>query len=303
MTCFSIEKTFLIALLSLGILLPHTAVRAQEAAAEKSREWQERDKKNEKTDAPIVVELFTATECSACIFADRMLYDAMKRKNVIALSCHIKDLSALHQRDEKDKGDLGARSEGPMDQCVFRQWSYRSGGTNQKDVTLSIPNFVINGYDRVGADSAGAFEQMLNTYGYAYRNKSLEVFMRWKDDDTITVHLPQSPKENAVINASVWIIRYKDLEVERVDSGINKGRVLRFSNIVQDVRHIGKWHGQTRSLDIDVPKPPGGDDRGGYVVLVQEMMGEPVLAAGRLADYPVAGEKKPAAAAPAPARN
>ncbi|PZO80900.1 MAG: hypothetical protein DI626_11110, partial [Micavibrio aeruginosavorus] len=79
MTCFSIEKTFLIALLSLGILLPHAAAAQEdtpprEAASEAGNDWEERDKKNEKTDAPIVVELFTATECSACIFADRMLY-------------------------------------------------------------------------------------------------------------------------------------------------------------------------------------------------------------------------------------
>jgi len=67
---------------------------------------------------------------------------------------------------------------------------------------------------------------------------------------------------------------------------MNKGRVLRFSNIIQNSKHIGKWHQQMRVLDIDVEPPQGGKDRGGYVVLIQEMMGEPILAAGKLVDYP-----------------
>ena len=44
-----------------------------------------------KTDdgVPLVVELFTSTNCSACMPADRLLYDISKEKNVIALGCHI----------------------------------------------------------------------------------------------------------------------------------------------------------------------------------------------------------------------
>ena len=54
-----------------------------EAAKLKAEEQALADEAAGKVDSPIVLELFTASDCSACIFADRILYDAMKDKNVI----------------------------------------------------------------------------------------------------------------------------------------------------------------------------------------------------------------------------
>lgn len=249
-----------------------------------------------KTEAPIVVELFTTSDCSACVFADRMLYDALQNKKVIGLSCHIKDMGAL-KANEGERADSKTFTDGPMDPCIFRQWAYK-GGRNAKDVSLNIPNFVFNGTDQVGSESLNFFDRTLDSYNYAHKNKTLEVFLKWKDDDTVTVHLPQDPKNGTEeMNASVWIIRYKDMAVEKIDTGINAGRVLRFSNIMQDIKHIAKWHGNVHTLDVDVEKPQGGKERGGYVVMVQEMMGEPVLAVGKLPDYPLPNDAKPSAAA------
>lgn len=267
-------------------------------AIESSQQQRNTDKeelRRLKVNAPIVVELFTTSDCSACIFSDRILYDTLKNKNVIGLSCHIQDTGALITKYESEKGDLGKVTDGPMDPCVFRQWAYK-GGRSAKDVSLNIPNFVFNGTDHLGSESLNLFDRTLDSYNYAYKNKTLEVFMKWKDDDTITVHLPQHEKFGQIdMNASVWIIRYKDMAVEKIDTGINAGRVLRFSNIIQDIRHIAKWHGATRIIDVDVAKPQGGKERGGYVVLVQEMMGDPVLAAGKLVDYPHPDDVKKAA--------
>jgi hypothetical protein len=240
-----------------------------------------------RAEGPIVLELFTTSDCSACVFADRILYESMKDKQVIALSCHIQDTSELKKPSEKEAMGDESNYKGPMDPCVFRQWTYKSGRT-MSDVTLSIPLFVFNGYDEVDAADSPYFHSIFNAYHYAGKNKTMEIFLQWKDQDTITVHLPQDPNyERNKPTASVWIIRYKDIEIKRMDAGINKGRVLRFSNIVQSIKHIAKWHGQMRSIDVDVEKPKGGDERGGYVVLMQEMMGEPILGAGKLVDYPL----------------
>ena len=120
--------------------------------------------------------------------------------------------------------------------------------------------------------------------------------MRWKDEDTISIQMPNDPKGEAQKRSSgIWLIRYKDMAVEKIEDGVNKGRVLRFSNIVQDIRHIGKWHSMMRIIEFDVPKPQGGKERGGYVVVSQEMMGDPILASGKLPDYPHPNDtKKPA---------
>ena len=307
MTCFSIQKTLLFATLTGAFLCfaPHSGIAQTpeksmdpEVAREiKKLEDEDRRRQDEligKVDSPIVLELFTTSDCTACVFADRLLYDTMKDKNIIALSCKISDLSELRTKNDippnpdeiDDEQEKVKKQTGPMDPCVFRQWAYRSSYSS-RDVKIVVPTFIMNGYDVVIGDDFKYFNSMLNSYQYAGKNKTLEVFMRWKDKDTISIHLPEDPRANkAKKSASVWIVRYKDMMVERVETGLNKGRVLRFSNVIQDIKHIGKWHQQMRTIEIDVPPPQGGYERGGYVVLVQEMMGEPVLAAGKLIDYP-----------------
>jgi len=315
MTCFSIHKSFpfllLLALIS-GVFGPSAVAQTPEPPAEEIAKIKARDEAQAKADsgkidAPIVMELFTASDCTACIFADRMMYDAMKDKNVIALSCHIEEFGGeepiedltdrrLKKKKTKEEDFIGGgknEGTGPMDPCVFRQWTFASSDRND-DITVNIPTFYFNGYDRVDAGNLDYFKTMFDSYHYRYKNKTLEAMMRWKDKDTITVHLPQSNAKGKP-NASVWLIRYKDMGVERVDEGMNKGRVLRFSNIIQSVTHVGKWHGDMRTINVDVAAPEGGKMRGGYVIVVAEMLGDPYLAAGKLSDYPVAADIKDAA--------
>jgi len=278
---------------------------AEEVAKIKARDEARKMQREKKTDAPIVVELFTASDCTACIFADRMLYDAMKDKQVIGLSCHIQDFNQIapseESSDRRRKNDAPAEfigedsvNKGPMDPCMFRQWAYASNNRNE-DITVNIPTFYFNGAERVGGENLDYFNIMFNSYHYVHKNRVLETMMRWKDKDTISVHLPQSNAKGDKPNASVWLARYKDMDVERMDAGMNKGRVLRFSNIIQSIEHVGKWHGDIRTIDIDVTPPEGGKDHGGYVILVSEMLGDPFLAAGKLVDYPVAADLKDAA--------
>jgi hypothetical protein len=293
MTCspFQIYRPFAIALLVL-FALPATPW-SQDKELSPHELSQQAALEEKKTDAPIVIELFTASDCTACVLADRMIYDAAKDKQVIALSCHIKDINgSLDSSSPKYNPDGGT---GPMDPCIFRQWSYENRRT-QSDVSINIPTFVFNGENKLGVDSMPAFLNTLRSYHFSGRNKALEVLMQWKDKDTLTINLPQHPNSaKERISGSVWLIRYKDMEVQKIESGQNAGRVLRFSNIIQDSRHIGKWYGGMRSIEVDVTAPKGGKDRGGYVVVVQEMMGEPMQAAGKLEDYPMPNDLKKSA--------
>lgn len=255
---------------------------------------------SERVDQPIVLELFTASDCSACVIADRLLYDAtQKNKNVIGLSCHMKDLSNTEATGSVEgRGeDGGKKADGPMDPCVFRQWAYKASG-RQRDVSINIPQFFINGEYEVGTESMPIFERSVDMYGFANRNKTLEIMVKWKDKNTLTIGLPQAPESRwGQPTASVYLVRYKDMQVERIDSGVNQGKVLRFSNIIQDTKHIAKWRGNIRDFDVDVQPPKGGKERGGYVVIVQEVLGGPMLAAGRIVDYAMPNDAKPASAA------
>src|SRR5690606_35590186 len=166
MTCFSIDKiAFLTALLlaSMMLALPASAT-PKKVNPDGTPMTREQALESERVDQPIVLELFTASDCSACVIADRLLYDATQNnKNVIGLSCHMKDLSNTEATGtiEERGGDGGKKAEGPMDPCVFRQWAYKASG-RQRDVSINIPQFFINGEYPVGIESLPMFKRSID---------------------------------------------------------------------------------------------------------------------------------------------
>ena len=218
------------------------------------------------------------------MYTERMLYEAMADEAVIGLSCYIEDTSMVVTNENSDKPLDDKTVAGPMDPCVFRQWTYRND-RNARTTTIRIPFMIVNGSDDVIPGDQRGLQALVAAYKNPARNKAVPVTMKWTDADTISISLPALEGYRDWSSASLWLVRYKDSHIAKMDSGVNAGRVLRFSNIVQDSRHIGKWHGQARSFELDVAKPPGGENKGGYVIIAQEMMGQPVLAAGKLVDY------------------
>ncbi len=286
MTLFSIHKIFIMALFVgvFGLVGAPQKSHAQIADLKdqiKDAENQINKLKDlkEKTPVqnndPIVIELFTAPDCSACIYADRLLFDAMKNENVIGLSCYIDG------RKESIKDD------GAIDQCIFRQWAYSKGARSNYG-QLATPQFVFNGDESLSSANMSRFDEVMNGRSRGYDTRVNSVFMEWKDENTIRINLPDSNKRDSKkAPASVYLIQYKNMMVEKVEDGPNKGRVLRYSNVIKKIDHIGKWYQKERIMDVDVEVPLGGKEAGGYVVLVQNMLGERVLAAGKLSDYPI----------------
>lgn len=222
---------------------------------------------------PIVVELFTATNCSACMPADRILYDIAKQKNVIALGCHI------NYWDEHTLGDPTG-----LEECTYRQWAYRSsgmlGGTNVK-----VPHFMINGVYSVDNSHTRLFYSRV-LQAKKSQHKPASVFMEWVDDNTLRIHMPNANRKIDTRDSfSVWLIRYQDHMIQRVEEGQTAGRVLRFTNVVRGAKHIAKWHGTMRTVEVDVDKPVGGDERGGYVTIIHQINGSEIMAAGKVVDY------------------
>jgi len=268
-------------------------------------------RQGQKLGAPIVLELFTTADCTACIVADRMLYDSTLKPNVIGLSCQIQDMNTATSDVSKQTTenttatapmtgestvDIGAA--GGADPCLFRLWTYTpKQGSNAAKVT--VPTFILNGQETVRLNDGTNFASILARYDFTPPNQTQLIETLWKDQQTITLNLPDNQEmQTFKQSASLWLIRYQDILVESKQDGVNAGKVLRFSNVVKDITHIGKWHGIQRTLDISVPKAPGGKEKGGYVILAQEAMGKPVLAVGRLIDYAI--EVEPQQGAPSP---
>jgi hypothetical protein len=266
MTYFSVPNFRIFLITALAGLCMHGTPMAQEAAP-----------------APIVIETFTTANCEACVFNERMLYEAMADESIIGLSCFIADASEVVVDEASNKPQDEKTVPGPMDPCVFRQWTYEVD-RHLRTTTIKIPFMIVNGSEDIAPGDARALKAKIS-FLKNNRNSVQRVSMEWRDADTIAFSLPDAREDRNWPSASLWLIRYQDSQITKMESGVNAGRVLRFSNIVQDIRHIGKWHGRARSYELDVAKPPGGDKKGGYVIIVQEMMGEPILAAGKLKDY------------------
>ena len=280
---YNLSILLVLCLLGLALISPANAndlenqiKQAQEKINAQNEEI-EKEKNSNITDAPIVIELFTAPDCSACIYADRLLYDATQKENVIGLSCYINPNSE----------DIG------IDQCIFRQWAYISGDRGNYR-TLNTPEFIFGGDKKVSSGNLSEFDLTIKKKRSKYNNDALNVFIEWKDEDTLNVHLPQQNKSKEKdINSSVYLIRYNDMMVEKSEIGVNVGRVLRFSNVIQNIKHIGKWHGSQRVIEVDVSKPLGGKEKGGYAVLLQEYLGGSILGAGKVSDYQISNALAP----------
>lgn len=300
MTSFFIQKpyrtTVLMALLAAIFLLSGGPAHAQDATANekeqriedineisKSMNIRYRQKKEKTTDAPIVVELFSAPDCSACIFGDRILFDAVKDQQVIGLTCLVKDIDNIDKTNVRTHYD----SNKPIDICMLKLWAYETDIPGQQDTSISIPLFIVNGMTIVDTMQFQSFGNILEQFRLEETNSNLQALMRWSGKGTITISLPQKLDPNPISPASVWLIRYKNTHVEKMDHGVNKDRVLRFSNVVQYSQHIGKWYGEPRDIVVNVPLPQGGAEAGGYAVIVKTMIAGKILTAGKLEDYPL----------------
>ena len=229
--------------------------------------------------SPLVVELFTATNCSACMIADRYLYEMIKDPNVIALSCHVK-----YWDENTLKNPTG------LEACTYRQWAYRSSG-RMDDTDVRIPYIMIDGAHNVRLnDRLNFFDQVQRGRSTAQRTP-LWIDMAWGEQDSVLVTLPDAPRNfniNLYNSFSVWLIRYQDYNIQRVIDPKGNQRVLRFSNVVQKAKHIAKWHGEGRTIEVNVPPlPEDKSERGGYAVIIHEMNGSDIYAAGKLTDPPL----------------
>ncbi|MFP6731264.1 MAG: DUF1223 domain-containing protein, partial [Alphaproteobacteria bacterium] len=84
--------------------------------------------------------------------------------------------------------------------------------------------------------------------------------------------------------ATVWLARYDDEHVTRIERGENGGRTLRNINVVRELRDIGSWNGSP--LDIDLPLnsllAANGEGNDGCVIIVQKDGFGQVLGARRM---------------------
>ena len=208
----------------------------------------------------VVAELFTSQGCATCTAADALPADLAERKGVLALTFPV------------DYWDyLGWRDTYAQPAFSDRQKAYaRALGVRE----VYTPQVVVDGVSQTGAAPTGqsladSTDGLILKAARTQRSGPAIAFLR---HDQVRVGAGPSPRGGA----EVWLVRYQAGPAEvAVTSGENRGRTVRYRNVVRELERLGPWTGQAKVYDQ--PQASAGDLKS--AVLVQAKGGGPILAA------------------------
>jgi hypothetical protein len=188
---------------------------------------------------PIVVELFTSQSCSSCPPADALLAELARggREDLLPLSFHVTYWDRLGWRDRFSLAEATNRQRRYAETVVAN--AYGRG-------TLYTPQIVVQGrHDAVGSNR-NAVRAAIAQAAAAPR---LPIRLAWRGE-SLALSIPAAPG-----SATIWLIGFDREHVTAIAGGENRGRTLRYSNVVRSLRQAGSWEGQ--ALDLVIAPPPG----------------------------------------------
>jgi hypothetical protein len=207
--------------------------------------------------APIVVELFTSQGCNSCPPADAVLGELAGRDDVLPLSFHVTywyrlgwpdsfGLAASTRRQEVYADSLGRRS-------------------------LYTPQMVVGGrLDAVGSQRRRVLEaiELLQSHpepGPAITITNRELILPAGDQGACTI----------------WLIGFDRAHDVAIERGENRGRRLRYHNVVRTIERLGRWTGAARTFELPLARQ-AAEGRGGLAILVQRDEDGAILTAARI---------------------
>ena len=214
-----------------------------------------------RADSPkVVLELFTSQGCSSCPAADEFLGElAAERNDVVALSFHV------------DYWDyIGWEDRFATEETTERQRDY----ARQLGIAyVYTPQLVIDGASHVVGSKRHAVKNAI-AVSKADKKRRVPVALTSNRPDHLTVEIGDS--DGYYGTATVWLVSVDREHETAVDAGENRGRTLLNFNVVRDFRPIGRWIGESMSLELGPDELSGsGAGRGdGCAVLVQENHGK-----------------------------
>ena len=207
--------------------------------------------------APIVVELFTSQGCNSCPPADVVLGELKSRQDVLPLSFHVTYWDRLGW---PDTFGLEASTE--------RQRIYAD---LLDKAALYTPQMVIGGRIDVVGSQRGRVREAIDLLA-TRRQPGLPITI----EENI-LRLGAGPTDDATI----WLFgldREHDVWIHR---GENRGRVIRYHNVVREVSSLGRWSGEEVELVLPL-KRLAADGRDSAAVVVQRPGTGEILAASRI---------------------
>jgi hypothetical protein len=207
--------------------------------------------------APVVVELFTSQGCNSCPPADVVLGELARRDDVLPLSFHITYWDRLGWPDT-----FG------LEASTARQRDYAESLGRRGVYT---PQMVIGGrIDLVGSQRRRVLEAIELLRGQPEPGPVIAI-----EDGALRL---AGGEPGA---CSLWLVAFDRAHDVAIERGENRGRVLRYHNVVREIVELGEWDGSAVSLPLPLERLAAAR-RDGAAVLVQRKADGAILAARRI---------------------
>ncbi|MEM8838794.1 MAG: DUF1223 domain-containing protein [Pseudomonadota bacterium] len=197
-----------------------------------------------------VVELYTSQGCSSCPPADRLAAQLAQDPELVVLTLPVTYWDYLGWKDTFAKKEF-----------TNRQYAYAK---LRGDRSVYTPQVVINGFDHTVGSDEKTIKKMLGS-----RNLPVDVTIAANADDLSIKVAGDSKGREAV----VWLALFQSEGTVAIGRGENRNRTVTYTNIVREMRPLGKWTG--KEMSVDLPKSEVMKDKiTGVAVIVQTKKGK-----------------------------
>jgi hypothetical protein len=206
---------------------------------------------------PVVVELFTSQGCNSCPPADSLLGELAERDDVLPLSFHVTYWDRLGWPDTFGL-EKSTRRQG-----VYAEWL----GLDQ----VYTPQMVIGGgIDVVGSARERVLEAIELLRGHGGAGPELTIA-----GDRLSVSAGERD------DAAIWLIAFDDHHDVAIERGENRGRTLRYHQVVRELTRLAHWDGRALAVELPLARLDAAG-RAGAAILVQRLSDGVILAAARV---------------------
>lgn len=203
---------------------------------------------------PVVVELYTAQGCGACVEADAHLAKVAEQPGVLVLTFPVDYWDYLGWADTFAKPEFADRQKAYVAKLSLRE--------------PYTPQVVVDGRLQANAVKVERVDKLVHDAARgAHDPPDIRFVARGRRVDVGSGRVPKG-------GAEVWLVRYDPHEQDvAVKSGDNKGQTVVQKNVVREVKRLGPWKGRPATYRL----PPVSEDGLKTVILVQGAHGGHII--------------------------
>ena len=216
-----------------------------------------------------VLELYTSQGCNSCPQADALLGVYAQRSDLVALTLPVDYWDYLGWKDTFASPKFTARQ--------------RAYAKERGDGRIYTPQIVVNGAMHLVGSNAADIDKVIAKSAAKFAAGRVPLTVR-VEGDRLVIEVGDMVAGSGPRDATIWLaVIQKEAEVP-IKTGENRGKSLKYFNIVRSLSPVGMWTGKAAKFEIvrDAVKLPGTQ---GCAVLLQSGAAGPIIAASMLPSF------------------